>query len=77
MSVVCIYHDPFGRYSLMRETVSSADDCYWCGSPRTRAGKLLYKLFRYGIQYDDSPGRTHWDVKLFCCKSCRNTYYGL
>jgi hypothetical protein len=75
--------NPFGRYSRVRETAavnSASATCAWCGSkPR--------KLYRYGVERDDSTRGPSWDYgiarsaetgrivePIFCNVECRDSY---
>lgn len=66
-----ISHDPYARHSIMRRTVYNAGACHWCG--RGRPGN---KLFEYGIERDDRPGRIAWARGRFCSISCWRAYGG-
>jgi hypothetical protein len=66
--IVQLSRDPFARTTLLRDTVeeSSREPCQWCGS---RPGR-----FQYGVEHDS--GRTYWDYRCFCCKSCWESFHG-
>jgi hypothetical protein len=66
---VVIAHDGFARISITRRVHKTADKCRWCGS------NTQGRLFQYGIERDDRPGRPDWDDRLFCSKSCRDCFH--
>lgn len=70
-----ISRDPFARQELHREIVhAKGKTCEWCGSTRhTKRGPSEF-LYRYDVQTDG--GRTYEGSKLFCCKSCHDSYAG-
>ena len=74
-----IARDSFGRASLMREMVSPAVGCEWCGGS-SRAG-MTSRLFRYFWEQDSIYGFKRGNrvdlpsgSKLFCSVSCFRTY---
>jgi hypothetical protein len=74
MTYVTLYHDPFARGSRVREVVPTGRVCSWCGRVRTRAGKNVNALFRYGWHADDGLPPV-WEASIFCSKECRDNYY--
>ena len=68
---VSVSRDPFAREDIVRETVETSNTCDWCGNTR-RGGRL----FHYGIERDDRPGRVDWQSGLFCSIICMRIYYG-
>ena len=68
-----ISHDPFGRFALVRETVHGSKGlcCAWCG----QWGNIDGRLFRYGVENDQRPGRIEWQGKLFCGVGCMRAYH--
>ena len=74
-----IARDPFSRASLMRETISNAVGCEWCGgSSRTNRTS---RLFRYFWERDSIYGFRRGNrvdlpsaEKLFCSVSCFRIY---
>lgn len=70
-----VSHDAFARESIIRKNESGIETCSMCGNARkTPSGKRY--LYRYGVEHDDKPGRIAWDDRKFCCKACRDGYYG-
>jgi len=67
---VQVYHDPFGRFCLMRE-IEHDTVCRNCGGERAKGG-----AFRYGRQNDDSP-RISWQNETFCCIECMRIYHDI
>lgn len=65
--------DPFARTERTRQTVfQEGASCAWCGAkPDTHTGRRY--LYRYGTETD--AGRRYMDDRLFCCVSCRDSYY--
>jgi hypothetical protein len=66
-----ISRDVFARVETVRKVVSSPapGGCSWCGGT-SRKGKL----FSYGLEPDDRPGRVVWAHGQFCSKSCCHSY---
>jgi len=73
-----IARDPFARTTLMREAVSPAVGCEWCGGS-SRAGRTA-RLFHYFWEQDSiytkRGNRVNLDsaTKLFCSVSCFRAY---
>lgn len=77
-----ISRDPFARTELHRESVyiytshypnPNPTTCDFCGNVKeTKAGKRF--LYRYRVETDG--GTVSVDTRLFCSKSCRQTYIG-
>ena len=66
-----ISRDPFARQELHRVVVPVISrGCDWCGGVSKAKG--AFRLFRYDVQTDG--GRTYEGSKLFCCKSCHDSY---
>lgn len=69
-TAVQISHDPFGRFSIMRQAVDAdRSTCAACG--QVRRGN---RLFIYGVNRDDR-GRTEWDDHKFCSIGCYRSYH--
>ncbi len=74
--IVEISRDPFARETLVRRLArltyhAPGDGCAWCGSTRRNQDRL----FQYGVERDDRPGRVAWDEHRFCGIECRRAYY--
>ncbi len=67
---VTIDRDPFARTETVRRLVETQVTCAWCGQDRPSG-----RLFEYGVDRDDRPGRIAWDDKVFCSRGCREAYY--
>lgn len=63
-------HDAFARTETVRETVWHSGVCNWCGG----TGRLPGRLFRYGTEEDDRPGRVNWWRGVFCSVTCARDY---
>lgn len=70
---VQVRRDSFARHDVVRRTVESSGTCKWCGGKRQRKGTPVNRLFEYGINRDDR-NRDEWEGKLFCSKSCHDSY---
>lgn len=68
MQAVSVRREPFARGDVMRRVEPSERGCMFCGNTRKNG-----TLFRYGWNRDDT-GKTVWDAKQFCSKSCRDAY---
>lgn len=70
-----ISRDPFARTELhrKRERVPDSAGCAWCGHINGTDRNKLH-LFRYRVESDG--GTVSVDTRLFCSKSCRQTYIG-
>lgn len=71
--VVTVYHDPFARFSLVRQAEPAMGTCTECGAPGVER-KDGRRLFRYGTERDDRPGRIEWQREQFCGVSCMRAY---
>lgn len=70
--LIRLSRDPFARTQIIRMTEITNKTCSWCGNKRMKKGKILNKLFYYGIEHDS--GHTFWDRIPFCSIGCRNSY---
>ena len=76
MTVSQVSHDAFGRWALMRESLSASElggsvTCAECGNRNGHNG-----LFRYGSESDGYGARVNWDSRLFCSVQCYRDYHG-
>lgn len=71
-----VMRDPFARGTLTAERVHSpAGTCSWCGQLRTTRNGRPW-LYRFGWDDDqNSPRYSGKDSRLFCSRSCRETYH--
>jgi len=72
-----VNRDPFAREELHRRSVvvfAEGGGCAWCGAYRSGLrNPQARRLFQYRIETDG--GRVSEDAKLFCSKSCRDSYH--
>jgi hypothetical protein len=76
--------DPFARITYYQRSVftsfdyplSIQPDCAFCGG-HGRSTKRGYFLYQYGTYTDGIYNTVYWEPKLFCCKSCHDSYHGL
>ena len=69
-----ISRDPFARTELHRQNVYVSADasCAWCGRVRATCKGRQY-LYQYRTESDG--GRVSPHGRLFCDKSCHDSYY--
>lgn len=66
MSDTAVYHDPIGRYEIIRHLLPPGYTCSECGQPAR---------FIYGTEPDDRmTGRVDWTAGKFCGIDCWRAY---
>lgn len=65
--LVSIHRNPFARSETVRERISFAAECAWCGQPAK---------FRYGTHADGIATRPNMQQRVFCSRSCERSYNG-
>jgi hypothetical protein len=74
-----ISRDPFARTDLHRENdYLVGSGCAWCGGARHNRPSKTHPVGRpylYRFYVETDTGHTYYDDKLFCSKSCRESYY--
>lgn len=70
-----VTRDPFAREEIHKERVKEGE-CAWCGACDPGGndnGAAVHKLYRFRVETDG--GRTRVDGRVFCSKSCRESFY--
>jgi hypothetical protein len=70
-----IKRDPFARTELRRVNTGEKGTCDWCGVNTGTYVRPKY-LYRYLIETDGCPGRTHDIYGRFCSIGCMRAYHG-
>ena len=74
---VAIARDPFARGDVVRATLHTAvtHTCDWCGQPGRPIKRGGHRLFIYGWESDDRPGRAAFARGMFCSVGCYRSYH--